>query len=116
MSEERLGKVDRARQAVKTLSIALVVACAVMLGYVTVVASYQLQQLHGVAIDTKRNSDRLVDCTTPGGKCYEQGRSTTTGAVGSINKVTVAAIYCSGKLGPKATIDQLNSCVTTLVK
>lgn len=68
------------------------------------------------AVSTNNFAARLIDCTTPGGKCYEQGRSATSGAVGTISKVTIAAIYCSGKLGPTATITQLNGCVTVLVK
>jgi hypothetical protein len=116
MSEERRGLVEHSRRIVRNLSAALVVTTVLMLGYVTVIASYQFQKIIGVANDTRRNSDRLVDCTTPGGKCYEQGRSTTSGAVGSINRVTIAAIYCSGKLGPSASINQLNMCVVSLVK
>jgi hypothetical protein len=118
MTEARVRKekVRKAGRVVKFLSWVLVAAAVILLGLVVVVQGYQLQKLTGVAADTKRNSDRLVDCTTPGGKCFEQSRSATSGAVGSINRVTVAAIYCSGKLGPTATIDAINHCVATQIK
>lgn len=116
MSEERHNRLDHAANTVKALTWAFAITFALMVGYLAVVSSYELQQLRGVAVDTQRNSDRLVDCTTPGGKCYEQGRSTTSGAIGTINKVTIAAVYCSGKLGPTATIAQLSTCVEAMVR
>jgi hypothetical protein len=110
------ARINRAGLMLKAATVALAVAVGVVLAMIVIGQAVQLQKLGKIASDTRVGTERLVDCTTPGGKCYEQGRSTTTGAVGSINKVTVATVYCSGKLGPKATIDQLNACVTTLVK
>lgn len=109
MSEERLARVEHAKLWVKNFAWLLGITVFLML-----LASIVIQTV--VASETHRNTNRLVDCTTPGGKCYEQGRSTTSGAVGSINKITIAAIYCSGKLGPGATIIQLNTCVQAQVK
>lgn len=116
MTEQRHQRVAKAKRAAKIANYALAVGIAILLAYLTVNSQVQLQQLGKVASDTKTNSDRLVDCTTPGGKCYEQGRNATSGAVGTINKVTVSAIYCSGKLGPTATVGQLNACVVALIK
>jgi hypothetical protein len=113
MTEMRMRRAEVLARAAVVAFVAAVMAVLVM---VVVGQAVQLQKLGKIANDTRAGTDRLVDCTTPGGKCYEQGRSTTSGAVGSINKVTVAAIYCSGKLGPKATLDQLNVCVAALVK
>lgn len=110
------ARIQAKGRVVKWLTWALGILLALGMGAVVLISQYQLQQLGSVAADTKRNSDRLVDCTTPGGKCYEQGRSATGGAVGTINKVTISAIYCSGKLGPVATIAALNACVAALIK
>lgn len=116
MTEDRHQRVARAKRSAKIANYVLAVALAVMLGYILLNGQAQLQQLGKVAKDTKTNSDRLVDCTTPGGKCFEQGRSSTSGAIGTINKVTISAIYCSGKLGPAATVAALNACVVALIK
>lgn len=116
MTEDRHERVARAKRAAKIANYVLGVAVAVMLGYILLNGQAQLQQLGKVAADTKANSDRLVDCTTPGGKCYEQGRSTTSGAVGTINRVAVTVEYCAGHLGPTATIAALNACVVAIVK
>lgn len=69
-----------------------------------------------VSISNSKSAKILVDCTTPGHQCYEQARSANSGAVGTINRSTIAAIYCSGKLGPTATVSQLQFCVLTLIK
>jgi len=116
MTEVRNRRVEKAGQMVHASLLALGVAVAVALAFIVLAQGYQLQKLGGVAADTKRNSDRLVDCTTPGGKCYEQGRSATSGAVGTINRITIAAVYCSGKLGLSATIGDLTACVTAQTK
>lgn len=113
--ETQHARIEAKGQLVRWLTWALAVILALGMGAVVLISQYQLQRLGSVAADTKRNSDRLVDCTTPGGKCYEQGRSATGGAVGTINKVTISAIYCSGKLGPAATVAALNACVTALI-
>src|SRR4030095_704004 len=82
---------------------------AVMLAVIVVMLSLQLQRIADVGA-------RQLDCTTPGGACYEQGMQAQSDAVGNVNKTTIATVYCSGQLGPKATVAQLNLCVQALVK
>jgi len=36
--------------------------------------------------------------------------------VGTINRITIAAVYCSGKMGLSATIGELTACVTAQTK
>lgn len=110
------ARIQAKGRLVKWLTWALGILLALGMGSVVLISQYELQRLGSVAADTKRNSDRLVDCTTPGGKCYEQGRSTTSGAVGTINRVAITVEYCAGHLGPSATIAALNACVTAIVK
>lgn len=97
----------------KNVFIGLGVLAAAVSILFNIYLSLKTQQ---IALDTRRGADRLVDCTTPGGKCFEQGRSATSGAIGTINKATIATVYCNNNLGPKATIAQLSSCVKALVK
>lgn len=85
------------------MKMAAKVAIALALGLILLSNYYQLA---GV----RRSSTILVDCTTPGHKCYEQGRSATSGAVGTINKVTIVAIACS-KIPSYDTIQEIQDCV-----
>lgn len=37
----------------------------------------------------------IADCTTPGGRCYDEGRSRTSGAIGDIVRASVYMSQCS---------------------
>ena len=115
-TEELHEKVRRSGRFLKAITWIFGGAVVIAVISTVIIQGYQLSSLSHVSDDTRRNSDRLVDCTTPGGKCYEQGRSASSGAVGTINKATIAAIWCSGKLGPGATIQQLQLCVKAQIK
>lgn len=67
--------------------------------------------VNDVANDTRANTQTLINCTTPGHQCYEQGRSATSGAVGTIAKVVVAASFCEKNLVHGSTQDQIQKCV-----
>ena len=43
----------------------------------------------------RRNGDRVIDCTTPKGQCFEESQRRTGAAVGTINEITVLAAYCA---------------------
>jgi hypothetical protein len=54
--------------------------------------------------------ERLQDCTTPGGGCYEQSREGTSGAINNINEVTVAAAACADREGVN-TVTDIRKCI-----
>lgn len=81
-------------EALKAAAIALgVLATAVALTLI-VVSTFKLQ---GIAETNRRNGERVIDCTTPGGDCFNESTARTGEAVGSINEVTVAAVACAQK-------------------
>lgn len=85
------------------LAVLLGVACTLLLIHITT--------------GTNNYTKRLVDCTTPGGKCYEQGRSATTGAVGTINQVVTVTVYCAKKADrATVTLAQIQDCVNAQLK
>lgn len=49
-------------------------------------------------------NQRMVDCTTPGGRCYQQGQQRTAAAVGDVLRVSIYMAECSrllpGESGP----------------
>lgn len=63
------------------------------------------------AIDTHRNTQQLINCTTPNHSCYEQGRDATQGAVGTIAKIIILASFCEKNLDHGATETQVEACV-----
>lgn len=55
-------------------------------------------QNNKIAHDTKRNADTLIDCTTPSGKCYQNGRVATTAAITTLQRIQVYIVECSRAL------------------
>jgi hypothetical protein len=55
-------------------------------------------------------NERIVDCTTPGGKCYQQGQKRTGAAVADILKGATYAIACADKRGVQ-TEAEIQACV-----
>lgn len=52
-------------------------------------------QTYRTASETRKTNAAVADCTQPGGKCYEEGRTRTGGAVASINMAMVFGIECA---------------------
>lgn len=95
------------------VTLTTVIALSVVATLVVVLLSFG--KLISLATDTHRNTDTLVNCTTPGHSCYEAGRSATSGAVGTIGKIVIAASFCVKNLDHNATQAQIQSCVNAQV-
>lgn len=54
----------------------------------------QIGRLTEIAETNRANGQRLIDCTTPGGQCFEDGNDRTGEAIGTINEVTILAASC----------------------
>lgn len=66
--------------------------------------------------NTNRTTQILEDCTTPGGTCFKRSRAQTAEAIGSINAVNMAAIYCRDQVLPVVyTYPELVTCVAEIV-
>lgn len=52
----------------------------------------------------------LVDCTSPGGECYERGQERTGEAVGNINRIVVLAAACADRPGAH-TVLEIERCI-----
>lgn len=66
--------------------------------------------------ETRSNTQTLVNCTTPQHTCYEQARSATSGAVGTIDKIIILAAFCVKNLDHGATQLQIETCVNAGLK
>ncbi len=59
-------------------------------------------------------NDQVASCTTPGGACYEQGRTRTDGAVSAVVRISIYVSQCGrlypGESGPEYDV-KLQACV-----
>lgn len=106
-----LEKKRRAYLFLKALAEVLTVVTIVIL---VVGMAYIVFQIRSSQLNNRKVTELIADCTTPGGKCYEEGQSSTNKAVTSISQVVIATKICS--LDPKNnTIDALTVCVRKAV-
>ncbi len=89
---------ERARRKANRFALAVLVVLAAALAGVAVLG-WQNNQLAQRQNETNR---RMADCTTPGGRCYEEGRARTAGAVGAVVQISVFVSQC-GRLYPGAS-------------
>lgn len=71
-------------------------------------------QNNRLAQQVNETNSRMSDCTTPGGKCYEDGRTRTSKAITDILRVNVYMAECSrlypGESGPEFD-KELEACI-----
>ncbi len=101
---------EAARRTASRINLLAVGVLAIFVGLLLVV-TWQNNQL---ARRVNETNTRMADCTTPGGKCYEQGRVRTDGAVGAVVRISVFVSECGrlwpGESGP-AYDRKLEQCV-----
>lgn len=86
-SRELRTDVHRAEQARKRANQLTMV----LLGAVTLFVA----ALAVIGYQVTTTNQRVVDCTTPGGRCYQQGQERTAQAVGDVLRVSVYMAECS---------------------
>lgn len=101
---DELAKAARAqfwkRVAQAALVCALVLTLAFSMWTLALIRATQvdnrttLTNARDAATAAARTANRVEDCTTPGGDCYERGQRQTSGAVAGINTITVRATAC----------------------
>ncbi len=72
-------------------------------------------QNNQLAQQQRETNRRMADCTTPGGRCYEEGRTRTEGAVSAVVRISVYVSQCGrlypGESGPEYD-KKLQACVS----
>ncbi len=92
------GDVHTAELARKRATKINIVVLAVLAGFVGMLLAigYQNNQL---ATQTSKTNAAIEDCSTPGGKCYEEGQARTAAAVAALTKISIYVSQC-GRLYP----------------
>lgn len=65
----------------------------------------------------QEQADLIVDCTSPGGECFERGQQQTAEVVAGLNIVTQFSVICGEREnGEAAILDCVNQEVTQYLK
>lgn len=99
------------------------VAAVLVLGVVTIVQVRQAQQQNSPLVEqVAQGNERIKDCTTPAGECYQRGQEATADAIkillqgtkaqtraAALASATAAAICI--KADPASTVPEIAACV-----
>lgn len=104
--------------SVRFLGLLVIIALAFVVYFTTSTLS-QVQQLSienkTLNERTSMSAARLIDCTTPGHACYDQGNAKTAAAIDILNQATEAAVVCGDRPGTM-TYGQMKACVQAQMK
>lgn len=115
MNEELDARVDSRVKWYSVSRVLLLVFIGLMLAGIAGGLGTIAVQNNQVLLNVQTGTDRLVDCTTPGGKCYEQGSRSQSAAVKTINEMSVYAAYCAHK-PDNDTVQEIKSCIEQELK
>lgn len=102
---------EAARRRAGRVNLALLAVFAVLVAVLLAVTMQNYRLAHRIG----ETNARMADCTTPGGRCYEESRRRTGTAIADIIRAQIFMAECSrlypGEAGP--TYDRkLEACVT----
>lgn len=109
----RATVLSKAQRVVVGTTLAVMLAATAGLFYVAMELRDIAEASRQNSVVNRQNSELLVDCTVPGGECYERGQNRTGEAVAVIGRASVAAAYCAQR---HEEIDQLEKCVLQVME
>jgi len=98
------------------VAVAMVVLVAVVIGQNEKILGLTKQvvgltsETHDTSRATQQAVQILIDCTTPGHHCYEQGQQSTRTAVQGLNAAANAREICANDLA-NDTVEKLEACM-----
>jgi hypothetical protein len=102
----------------RALVILMTIAVAITT-YFTVITLTEIERISARNNElnelTVKISQRLEDCTTPSGACYQESNARTGEAIGSINQITIIAAACADQQGV-ATENDIRKCIEQALK
>jgi hypothetical protein len=116
----KIAEQQRRKENIVTLGVGALM-CLFLIAVLLVAIQNNLiaSRTNQIAVETKRSSDQLFDCTLPTGKCFQNGQKRTGKAVGDIGRTQLYIVECS-RLYPDQSgpaFDRLfEKCVTDRLK
>lgn len=101
----------RASRLSRLERIALFTIAFLVLGLIGV-TGFGVLRLNGLADVNKTNGQTVIDCTQPGGVCYQRAQDQTAAAVAQLNLVTIAAVECDDAYNGA----RLHACILSRIR
>lgn len=114
-AEERQATVSHKLLWYRRLQWLLAGLATVIIIVTLVMLVIQSQRVADLVKAEQRNSQLLIDCTTPHHDCYDNANKNTSKAIASINEVTVIAVACARE-PLNTTTAQVKACVEQELK
>ena len=106
--EVKRHRIHLLRIAYDTVKLVLMITTAA-------ITLYLLTNIQELTAGNQQIQLRLQDCTTPGGKCYEESAKRTGVAIVKINDIAKAANVCADLPG-SITTDAMSKCIEDELK
>ncbi len=101
---------EEARRRVTTINLGLLGLLILFVGLLVAIG----WQGNRAIEETRQVNKQLADCTTPGGKCYQEGQARQAQAISAVTRISVFVSQCGrlwpGESGPDYD-RKLNACV-----
>ncbi len=86
-----------------------VVALVVLIAGFLVYGGLQVHRVTSIGKTNREGVTRVLDCTTPGHACYDQGQAAQAAAIAQLVHAQAVATWCAARA---LTLDAVNSCLT----
>lgn len=107
VARRRSGHINMGLTALLAVLVALVLAIGWQNNRLT-------EQTRETAAETRETNKRIADCSTPGGRCYEEGRQRTSGAIDAVVRISIFVSQC-GRLWPGESGPEYDAKLTKCV-
>lgn len=101
---------EQARRRANQINLGVLLVLALFVSMVLVIG----WQNNRVISQVRETNNRVADCTTAGGQCFEDGRRRTGGAIDAITRISIYVALCArlypGESGP-AFDAKMEKCV-----
>lgn len=67
------------------------------------------------SLDNGKTAERIIDCTSPTGKCFKESQERTGDVIVQLNTIAKYAAVCADRPG-SITAEEMNKCITEQIR
>jgi hypothetical protein len=101
---------EQARKRANRINVGILAVLAIFVAMVLVIG-WQNNKVLG---QVQQTNNRVADCTTAGGRCYEDGRQRTGAAISTLTRISIYVSQC-GRLFPGESGPQYDAKIEACV-